>query len=104
MSRKILGSLSSKSQKKNVFLTLIVAALLFSSLLFFNIQTYVGAQTTLFSDGFENGNFNAWTGAKSIASGVSSSIQTTIKANGTYAMKVAVADGARESGVCEYKD
>ena len=35
---------------------------------------------------------------------LSSSVQTATKANDTYAMKVAVADGAGENGACEYKD
>ena len=98
------SSFLSKFQKKHVIITLIIGILLFSTLPLFNIITYVGAQSTLFSDGFESGNFSAWTGAKVVASGVSSSVQTSTVYNGSYAMKVAVADGTRESGVCEYKD
>ena len=104
MYHKLVSSHLYKFQKKKVFLILSVAILLLSSLPL-NIQTYVKAQTSyLFSDGFESGSFSAWTGAKSYNSGLTSSVQTTTTYNGTYAMKVAVADGARESGVCEYKD
>jgi cell division septation protein DedD len=97
---------SSKFQKKKIFIILTITLLLLSCLPLFSIQTYADAQaTTLFSDGFENGNFSAWTATKSYNTGLTASVQTATVFNGTYAMKVAVVDVAgRESGVCEYKD
>lgn len=67
---------------------------------------YVKGQTvtTIFSDGFESANFSSWTGSKSIASGVTPNIQSTVVYEGSQADKVAVVDGATESGTCVYKD
>jgi hypothetical protein len=60
--------------------------------------------TALFKDDFETGSFNAWTGTKSYNTGVTTTVQTTTVYNGTYAAKVSVADGAKESGINKYKD
>ncbi len=49
--------------------------------------------TTIFSDGFESGNFDAWTGTY-ITSGQSLTVQDTIKHHGTYAAKAETVAGA----------
>jgi hypothetical protein len=85
---------------KKLFLFVCIGLLLLSSF----PLLYVRAQTTLFSDGFESGNFSAWTGAQSHSSGVTASVQTAPVNEGTHSMRIAVADAAGEHGVCEYKD
>jgi hypothetical protein len=91
--------------KKKLLLILSITILLLSSLPLLAIQNNVLGQTTpIFSDDFETGNFNAWTGTKSFNSGVTSSVQTSTSFSGAYAIRATVADGAGESGACVYKD
>lgn len=53
--------------------------------------------TEIFSDGFESGNFNAWT--TSIISGMTLSVTTDKPHHGTYGMKITGIDNAGEYGV-----
>jgi hypothetical protein len=60
--------------------------------------------TLLFNDTFETANTNQWTATKTYNTGITPTIQNTTTYNGTYALKLAIADGAQETGWCLYKD
>jgi hypothetical protein len=91
-------------RKKSFFIAILVPLIL-SGVFLLNVEALVfGQSASIFSDSFESGSFSVWTGTKTVASGVTATVQTSTVLDGVYAMKVAVADGARESGVCKYKD
>jgi hypothetical protein len=63
MVNKFSSSAFSLVQHKKVFSIAFIGILLFSMLLVSVLQPVVNAQSSnLFGDGFENGNFSAWTG------------------------------------------
>lgn len=61
-------------------------------------------QTYLFSDGYESGNTNSWTGIWPWYNIATSTIQTTTVHQGTYAQKIALTNFDIENGLCLYKD
>jgi hypothetical protein len=94
-----------KADQKKLLVTVILSILILSSIPLFAFQHYAtGASTPIFTEGFETGNFNAWTGQGSVNTGVVSSVQSATAYSASYAMKVAIADGHSESGNCRYKD
>jgi hypothetical protein len=62
------------------------------------------AQTFLFTDGYETGNTNLWTGRLNFYTPASSTIQTAITYEGNNAQKLTLTQYNKENGLCFYKD
>ncbi|MCW3999598.1 MAG: hypothetical protein NWE93_05115 [Candidatus Bathyarchaeota archaeon] len=92
------------NKDKKIFTAALAVLLALSGLPLLLAQSAAAQSNYLFSDGFASADFSAWTGTKSYRSGVSASLQSATALDDSYAMKVAVADGSGENGVCIYKD